>query len=288
MPAIDGLLLVDKPAGVTSHDVVAIARRALGVRRVGHGGTLDPFATGLLVLLVGRATRLLPYLEGEPKVYAATIRWGVETDTDDGTGAVMCTAPAPERAAVERAMVGLTGEVDQVPPAFSAKQVGGQRAHAAARRGAPLALEAARVTVYAWTTRAWRGDALDVTVQCSGGTYVRALARDLGRAAGSAAHLTALRRLTSGPFDVAAACSADDLRAGAAVLLPPLAAVPSLPVVRLDAGSVRHVRQGRDVGGAGPGPGAGRAALVDPSGALVAIAQRDGDWWHPRTVLADD
>ncbi|HKV52328.1 MAG TPA: hypothetical protein VJO52_14140, partial [Gemmatimonadaceae bacterium] len=130
MPAIDGLVLVDKPAGVTSHDVVAIARRALGVRRVGHGGTLDPFATGLLVLLVGRATRLLPYLEGEPKVYAATIRLGIETDTDDGTGAVVRAAALPDRAAVERAMRGLTGEVEQVPPAFSAKQVGGRRAHA--------------------------------------------------------------------------------------------------------------------------------------------------------------
>ena len=288
MPAIDGLLLVDKPAGVTSHDVVVMARRALGVRRVGHGGTLDPFATGLLVLLVGGATRLLPYLEGEPKVYAATIRLGLETDTDDRTGAVLRTAPVPGRAAVARAMLGLTGEVEQVPPAFSAKQVGGQRAHAAARRGAPLALEAARVTVHEWTTHAWRDDEVDVTVRCSGGTYVRALARDLGRAAGSAAHCTALRRLTSGPFDVADACSVDDLRAGAAVVLPPLAAVPSLPVLRLDGDSVRQVRQGRDVAGAGIGSGAVRAALVDESGALVAIAQRDGDWWHPRTVLTDD
>ena len=286
MPAIDGLLLVDKPAGITSHDVVATARRALGVRRVGHGGTLDPFATGLLVLLVGRATRLLPYLEGEPKVYAATIRLGVETDTDDGTGVAVRTAPPPGRAAVARAMLGLTGAVAQVPPAFSAKQVGGQRAHAAARRGAPLALGAAQVTVYEWATQAWRDDELDVTVVCSGGTYVRALARDLGRAADSAAHLTALRRLRSGPFDVAAACPAHDL--GAAVVLPPVAAVPSLPVLRLDADSVRRVRQGRDVEDAGRLPGARRAALVDGAGALVAIAQRAGDWWHPRTVLADD
>ncbi|MGH7647670.1 MAG: tRNA pseudouridine(55) synthase TruB, partial [Gemmatimonadaceae bacterium] len=128
MAAIDGLLLVDKPAGVTSHDVVAMARRALGVRRVGHGGTLDPFATGLLVLLVGRATRLLPYLEGEPKVYEATIRLGTEMDTDDSTGVAVRAAPVPGRAALERAMLGLTGDVAQVPPAYSAKQVGGQRA----------------------------------------------------------------------------------------------------------------------------------------------------------------
>lgn len=288
MPTIDGLLLVDKPPGCTSHDVVAIARRALGVRRVGHGGTLDPFATGLLVLLAGRATRLLPYLEGEPKVYAATIRLGAETDTDDGTGTVVRTAPVPDRAAVERAMRGLTGDVAQRPPDYSAKQVAGQRAHAAARRGAPLDLAPATVTVRAWQVHAWREDEVDVTVTCSGGTYVRALARDIGRAAGSAAHLTALRRLRSGPFDVADACSIDALRDGTAAILPPLAAVPSLPVVALDPESVRRVRQGRDVGGAGQVPGADRAALVDGAGTLVAIAQRDGDWWHPRTVLADD
>lgn len=286
MPTIDGLLLVDKPAGCTSHDVVAIARRALGVRRVGHGGTLDPFATGLLVLLVGRATRLLPYLEGEPKVYAGTIRFGAETDTDDGTGGVVRTAAVPDRAAVEHAMRDLTGDVEQLPPAYSAKQVDGRRAHAAARRGAPLALAPATVTVHAWVAHAWRDNEVDVTVTCSGGTYVRALARDVGRATGSAAHLAALRRLRSGPFDVAAADTLDAVRGGTAAILPPVAAVPSLPAVALDPESVRQVRQGRDVPAAGAG--ADRAALVDVTGALVAIAQRDGGWWHPRTVLPDD
>lgn len=286
MPTIDGLLLVDKPAGCTSHDVVAIARRALRVRRVGHGGTLDPFATGLLVLLVGRATRLLPYLEGEPKVYAATVRFGDETDTDDATGRVVRAAAVPDRAAVEQAMRGLTGDVEQVPPAYSAKQVAGQRAHAAARRGAPLDLAPARITVYAWLAHAWREGDVDVMVTCSGGTYVRALARDLGRAADSAAHLAALRRLRSGPFDVRDAGTLDALRGGTAAILPPVAAVPSMPVVVLDADSVRQVRQGRGVPAAGATPG--RAALVDNTGALVAVAQRDGDWWHPRTVLPDD
>ncbi|HEV2179764.1 MAG TPA: tRNA pseudouridine(55) synthase TruB [Gemmatimonadaceae bacterium] len=286
MPTIDGLLLVDKPAECTSHDVVAVARRALGVKRVGHGGTLDPFATGLLVLLVGRATRLLPYLEGEPKVYEATIRLGAETDTDDRTGSVVRTAPVPDRAVVEQAMRGLTGAVDQRPPAYSAKQVAGQRAHAAARRGSPLDLAPASVTVHAWVARAWRERDVDVTVTCSGGTYVRALARDVGRAAGSAAHLAALRRLRSGPFDIRDAATLDALRGGTPAMLPPVAAVPSMPVVALDADSVRQVRQGRDVPGADGG--ADRAALVDHAGALVAIAQRTGDWWHARTVLADD
>ena len=286
MPTVDGLLLVDKPAGCTSHDVVAIARRALGVRRVGHGGTLDPFATGLLVLLVGRATRLLPYLEGEPKVYAATIRLGDETDTDDATGRVVRAAPVPDRAAVEQAMRGLTGTIQQRPPAYSAKQVAGQRAHAAARRGAPIDLAPAAVTVHEWIVHEWRRDEVDVTVTCSAGTYVRALARDVGRAAGSAAHLGALRRLRSGPFDVRDAATLDAVRSGGASLLPPVAAVPSMPFLTLDADSVRQVRMGRDVAVAGPG--ADRAALVDHAGTLVAIAHRQGDWWHPRTVLADD
>src|SRR5512142_3439574 len=134
-PARDGLLLVDKPAGMTSHDGVARARRALGTSRIGHAGTLDPFATGLLVLLVGKATRLLPYLDGEPKVYDATIRFGAETATDDCTGEVVREAPLPAAGAVDVAMQSLTGEIEQRPPAYSAKKVEGRRAYKAARRG---------------------------------------------------------------------------------------------------------------------------------------------------------
>src|SRR5688572_22447564 len=133
-PSTEGLVLVDKPAGITSHDVVAIARRALGERRIGHAGTLDPFATGLLVLLVGRATRLLPYLDGEPKVYEARIQFGSETDTDDATGRVVREAALPIRADIDRALGALIGAIGQEPPAYSAKQVGGQRAYDAARQ----------------------------------------------------------------------------------------------------------------------------------------------------------
>lgn len=284
MPSIDGLVLVDKPAGVTSHDVVAIARRALSVRRIGHGGTLDPFATGLLVLLVGRATRLLPWLEGEPKVYEATIRFGVETDTDDHTGTAVRTAPLPAPDRVVRAVAGLTGALDQVPPAYSAKQVAGRRAHTAARRGRPLSLDAARVVVHRWTIRAQRDAELDVTIACGAGTYIRALARDLGRAADSAAHLAALRRLQSGPFTVAHAADLDALREGRAVVHAPLAAVPSLPVVALDAAALRRVTRGQDVARS---LDAGHAALVDARGALVAIAERRDESWHPQVVLGD-
>src|SRR6478672_10169047 len=150
---IDGLLLVDKPAGVTSHDVVNDARRALQTRRIGHAGTLDPFATGLLVLLVGHATRLLPYLNGEPKVYQATIAFGAETDTDDVTGSVTRTAELPDVSRVREAMHSLTGEIDQTPPAVSAKQVEGRRAYAAASRGESLALAPVRVAVHRWDVR---------------------------------------------------------------------------------------------------------------------------------------
>lgn len=281
----DGLLLIDKPAGITSHDVVATARRALGLRRIGHTGTLDPFATGLLVLLVGRATRLLPYVDGEPKGYEATVRFGAETDTDDATGAVGRTAPLPARDAVERAMRALTGVIEQVPPAYSAKKVDGQRAYAAARRGTALALAPVRVRVDGWTVRAWREDEVDVTIVCGGGTYVRALARDLGRLSDSAAHLGALRRVRSGPFTVAEAETFERLRAGQAELRPARDAVSSLPVERLDANARARVGRGQAVPATVPGA---RAALVDASGALVAVGERRGDVWHPRVVLTHD
>ncbi|HEU4565373.1 MAG TPA: tRNA pseudouridine(55) synthase TruB, partial [Gemmatimonadaceae bacterium] len=230
----DGLLLVDKPAGVTSHDIVVAARRALGERRIGHAGTLDPFATGLLVLLVGRATRLLPYMDGEPKTYVATVRFGAETTTDDLEGEPVRAAPLPERAAVERGMAALTGEIAQVPPAFSAKKVEGRRAYHAARRGEAVALAPVTVRVHEWRVLAWREAEVDVSITCGGGTYVRALARDLGRLAGSAAHLTRLRRVRSGSFAVDEAVSLEALRAGGAFLRPARDAVRSLPAEALD------------------------------------------------------
>ncbi|HET7583287.1 MAG TPA: tRNA pseudouridine(55) synthase TruB [Gemmatimonadaceae bacterium] len=281
----DGLVLVDKPAGVTSHDVVMVARRALGQRRIGHAGTLDPFATGLLVLLVGRATRLLPYLDAEPKVYDVTIRFGAETDTDDATGTVIRSAPLPDEGALDAAIHALTGEIEQRPPAYSAKQVNGQRAHAAARRGAPLELPPSRVTVHAWSDLEMAGDTLHCRITCSGGTYVRALARDLGRLAGSAAHAASLRRVQSGAFTVAHAASLDALRAGEVRVHPPRDAVASLPVEMLDPESLARVRHGMAVTASVEGV---RAALVDDAGALVAVADRAGAEWRPRLVLAGD
>jgi tRNA pseudouridine55 synthase len=278
----DGVVLVDKPEGMTSHDVVAVARRALGTRRIGHTGTLDPFATGLLVLLVSNATRLQPYVEGDPKVYEATIRFGVETDTDDQTGSPIRSAPLPDRSRVEYGIAQLTGPIDQVPPAFSAKQVHGVRAYAAARRGRPLVLGSAPVVVHRWEIRAERAPDLDVVITCGSGTYVRSLARDLGALSGSAAHLTALRRTRSGPFSVGSASTVDELRAGSVEMLPPRAAVPGLPAELLSDFEAQRVSHGQPVPARA---GGARAALVREDGALIAIADRDGDAWQPRLVL---
>ena len=283
-PSTEGLLLVDKPAGMTSHDVVAIARRALGERRIGHAGTLDPFATGLLVLLVGRTTRLLPYLDGEPKVYEARVQFGAETDTDDATGRTVREASVPIRADVDRAIAALTGAIDQEPPAYSAKQVGGRRAYDAARRGTPVRLPPSRVTVHSWEIKRRANDALETVITCSGGTYVRALARDLGRRAGSAAHLAALRRTRSGPFHVSDACGLDALRDGRCTPLPPLRALTALAVEQLDTAGAERVARGNLIDATVAGD---RAALVGPNGELVAVAIRSGDSWQPRTVLRD-
>jgi tRNA pseudouridine55 synthase len=278
----DGIVLVDKPDGMTSHDVVAIARRALGTRRIGHTGTLDPFATGLLVLLVGNATRLQPYVEGEPKVYEATIRFGIETDTGDLTGAPIRDAPLPQRSQIDDGIAQLTGTIEQVPPAYSAKQVDGVRAYAAARRGSPLVLRAATVVVHRWEIRCERGSEVDAVITCGSGTYVRSLARDLGVLSDSAAHLASLRRTRSGPFDVERATTIDGLRAGSFDVLPSRAAVPGLPAELLTDVEAQRVSHGQPVPARANGA---RAALVRDGGDLVAIADRDGDAWQPRLVL---
>jgi len=208
---VEGLLLVDKPAGMTSHDVVEQVRRIYGERSIGHLGTLDPFATGLLVLLLGRATRLANFLDTEPKVYEATVTFGAETDTDDSTGTVIRTAAPPAEAAIRSAVRSLTGTISQVPPAYSAKSVDGTRAYDAARKGEPLDLRPVDVTVHSWEIRGLTADTLSATVTCSGGTYIRALARDLGRLTSSAAHLSALRRIRVGPFQMADAATLEKL-----------------------------------------------------------------------------
>jgi tRNA pseudouridine55 synthase len=279
-----GLLLVDKPAGITSHDAVAIVRRAVRTRRVGHAGTLDPFATGLLVVLFGRGTRLIPYVPGEPKVYEAAIDFGAETDTDDRTGVVTRTADVPTDAAIDDAIARLTGAIEQVPPSYSAKQVDGTRAYAAARRGAPLELQPVRVSVHSWTLTGRDGDRVTARITCSGGTYIRALARDLGRLTQSAAHLSELRRTASGPFSVQQAASIADIERGAISPRPLTAAIPDLPVQTLSGDDLRRVAHGNAVASRVDGS---RAALVDVEGDLVAVADaRDGELC-PKAVFRD-
>ena len=313
-PTPDGLLLVDKPAGVTSHDVVNAARRALGEKRIGHGGTLDPFATGLLVLLVGRATRLLRWLHDEPKVYAATVKFGAETDTEDLDGQVTREAPLPSRAALEAALPSLLGDIDQVPPSYSAKRVDGRRAYELARAGVAVEMTPSRVRIESIALSDFVGgdDAVAscrMRVSCGGGTYVRSVARDLARATGSAAHLIALRREQAGVFSLARSIPLEVLRSGAPVnLAPAIDALEGYPFQVLSDEEVAQVVRGIDVEARVEGP---FAALISgsrpaesevaavlrrppPSSAalsLIAFAERrtseKGARWQPRVVMRD-
>lgn len=269
-----GILLVDKPTGPTSHDLVQRVRRLAGTRRVGHAGTLDPAASGLLLLGVEGATRLLTYLVGLDKTYAATIRLGVATTTDDAEGDALAPAAPVDAAVLDRlpaAVRALTGELDQVPSSVSAVHVAGRRAHELVRAGQRVELPARRVTVHRFEVLAVRGDLgeVDVDVACSSGTYVRALARDLGGALGVGGHLTALRRTRIGPFDVAEAVPLEPplpLRSPAEV------AARLFPVLELDAAAALALTRGQrlDLPGA---PDAPIAAAVDTAGALIGLAR---------------
>jgi tRNA pseudouridine55 synthase len=302
--AVDGLLYVDKPAGVTSHDVVGVVRRAARTKRVGHAGTLDPFATGLLVLGLGQCTRLLPHLVGEPKVYDAWIRFGHESDTDDATGSLTRSATSPQfgqpivRNALDAAMQALTGDVEQRPPAFSAKHVNGERAYSIARRGEVVDLPPVRVTVHSWQVQELAGEDLRVRITCGGGTYIRALARDLGRLMHSAAHCAGLRRVASGPASVDDATALHAITPGSIAdgivpLRSPLSLLGDIAHEPLDAAGIRDLVQGRAIAATQPGR---KVAFVHASACVPGAApstldvlgvgeRRDGEMWQPRVVL---
>ena len=275
-----GILLVDKPGGITSHDVVSRARRALGTRKIGHAGTLDPMATGLLVLGVEGATRLLTYLVGADKPYEATILLGVATDSDDADGVETSRADATAVTddAIAAGIADLTGDIEQVPSTVSAIKVAGRRAYDLARAGEEVELKARRVTVSRFDVRdTRRGDGvieLDVVVDCTSGTYIRALARDLGRALGVGGHLTMLRRTRIGAFDVAAAASVDDI-AEAALVEPATAAAVVVGALAVGAEEARDLRHGKRIDGGGRLTGA-VAAAIDPDGRLVGIVEKRG------------
>ncbi len=293
----EGLLVVDKPAGLTSHDVVARIRRLAGTRRVGHAGTLDPMATGVLVIGLGKATRLLGHLTLTEKEYQATIRLGQATDTGDAEGTVTGGAPAGglTAAAVQAAAATLTGPIEQVPPAVSAIKVGGRRSYQLAREGAPPVLRPRPVTVGSFTVGPLRaaGDLLDVDAQvrCSSGTYIRALARDMGQALGVGGHLTRLRRTRVGPYDLSAAQPLDELaraaEAGGPGALPVLplaeAAAAAFPARQLTPDEARALSHGGRL--RAQGGQAGPVAAFGPDGTLIALVEEQGEQARPLAVF---
>jgi tRNA pseudouridine55 synthase len=278
-----GLVIVDKPAGMTSHDVVARLRRILHTRKIGHAGTLDPMATGVLVCGVERGTKLLGHLALDTKAYTGTIRLGAATTTDDAEGEVLSTADPSDvtDAAIAVEVAALTGPIDQVPSSVSAIKVNGQRAYARVRAGEQVVLAARPVTVSAFDVPARRGADLDVVVECSSGTYVRALARDLGAGLGVGGHLTALRRTRVGPFTLAQARTLAELEADPGLSLPLDEAVAvAFPRRDADPAEAADVAHGRPLPAAGVD---GIQGVFDPDGHVLALVRdRDG---HARPVV---
>lgn len=289
--AADGLVVIDKPAGVTSHDVVARMRRVCGTRAVGHAGTLDPMATGVLVLGIERATKLLGHLTASEKSYDATVRLGVATNTEDAEGEVMSVTPAGDLTVeqIRSAVAGLRGDLMQVPSAVSAIKVNGVRSYKRARAGESFELPARPVTVSRLDVLDIRplGDTIDVDISltCSAGTYVRALARDLGAALGVGAHLTALRRTAAGHFTLADASPLPE--PGESVRLLPLRDVleREYAVMHLDASQAAAVRHGIRI--ATPERvAAGLTGLLDPEGTVLALSEAHSGVWHHLAVFS--
>jgi tRNA pseudouridine55 synthase len=311
---MDGVLIIDKPAGMTSHDVVARVRKITGHRRVGHTGTLDPFATGVLVVLAGRATRLAQFLSGAEKEYEAVIRLGYATDTGDVTGTrVPSFITETQRSTeihgeeIEKALASLRGEMEQTPPMFSAKKVAGRKLYELARRGEVIERQPVRVTISEFATIT-EGDALPsenddgardlrVRVVCSAGTYIRTLAEDFGKQLGLGAHVAALRRTRAGQFKIGDAITLDRLNEAAQsglvaeVLISPDAALSSLPALQLEADDARRVGQGIDLqliaADVRQWPNAQQVRLRNCDGELIAVGICDADRMtiHPQVVI---
>jgi len=279
--AVEGLLLIDKPAGITSHDAVAVVRRALGTKKVGHGGTLDPMATGLLVIGVGRATRLLRFLGDLPKTYEGTLRLGIETTTLDAEGEVVRRGHVGSvtDGAVTSAMAAKLGVSEQRPPAFSAVKVGGRKLYEAARRGETLEASTRQIRVDRFEAVSLRLPDVDFVATVSGGTYVRVLAADVGATLGCGAHLVRLRRTAVGLLTVDAAVPPGD----PGNPLPLERAVTHLPRVVLEPEEVRAAANGSVLGPAGI---SGPYGVFAPDGTLLGIWRDDGPMARPEMVLA--
>ncbi|GLU46439.1 tRNA pseudouridine(55) synthase TruB [Nocardiopsis ansamitocini] len=290
----DGVVIVDKPADWTSHDVVARVRRLAGTRRVGHAGTLDPMATGVLVLGLGRATKLLGHLTLTEKVYAATLRLGQTTSTDDAEGEplVRVAAENVDESALRAGIEALTGVIQQTPPQVSAIKVNGQRAYKKARAGETVELKARSVTIAEFTVTAIRrlGDAeggftdVDALITCSSGTYIRSLARDLGEGLGVGGHLTALRRTRVGPYTEDGSRTLDALATDFAVTPLADAVALSFPSRTLTEEEARKVAHGNRISPAGLGPGP--VGLFAPDGTVIALAEDATGYSRPTVVFA--
>lgn len=298
---LDRVLVVHKPAGPSSHDVVDLVRRLSGVRRVGHGGTLDPFASGVLPVFLGRATRVVEYRLADPKAYRAVVAFGARSTTDDLDGELTPgEGDAPDRAAVEAALASFRGPIQQVPPDYSAVRVAGRHAYELARGGTKPELRSRDVTITRLEVVGWddadpaRPTAV-LEVECSAGTYIRALARDLGERLGCGAYLVALTRTRSGPFSLDAAHSLEEVRAAFAsgaperVLLPADTGLEAFPALQLAADDLAALARGQvvrphgvTVAEAGP---AGRLRILDDDGALAAIAHLEHGRLHPEKVF---
>lgn len=291
---------MDKPQGWTSHDVVGRMRRLAGTRKVGHAGTLDPMATGVLVLGINKATRLLTYIVGTSKTYTATIRLGESTVTDDAEGEVVSSHSAAEvtEEAIRAGVAALTGEIQQVPSSVSAIKVNGERAYARVRSGEDVKLAARPVTIHRFDVHAVRPGRdgavidVDVTVECSSGTYIRALARDLGEALGTGGHLTALRRTRVGPYSLDQARTLEQLAEDLEVLEMSQAARALMPNRELSEDEATEISFGRRIA-AGAGAGTPEAATADnpaaafaPDGSLVALLADAGGYAKPVLVFA--
>ena len=291
-----GFLLVDKPGGWTSHDVVARVRSALSVKKVGHAGTLDPMATGLLVLGLGRATRLLRFVQAFPKEYVARILFGVATDSLDADGAILTREPMPvDQDVVAGAMARFVGPILQVPPMVSARRVGGHRLYELARDGVEVEREATEVTIYAFDLVEFSPcdyPEATVRVRASAGTYVRTLADDVARALGGRAHLTALRRIRNGSLDVAEAATVDQITAAAAagtaarLVLDPADGLPDIPAAVVEDDLAAAVANGVPLAGHQLEAGDGLVKLLDRGGTLLALYRVQGARAVPEVVLS--
>ncbi len=282
-----GILLIDKPLGITSHDVVNDVRRRFGTRRVGHAGTLDPLASGVLVVAVGPATRFLQYLPLEPKEYVAEIEFGASTETYDREGQVTerRSVPSDLRAALWEAVPSFMGLVQQLPPMFSAIKVGGKPLYRFARAGQEVRREPRTVHISTFDVLETGETSARVRIVCSGGTYVRSLAHDLGEKIGCGAYLSSLLRQAVGRFDLKATVPLDEIRPS--MIIPLSEALPPMPLMPLDAAQTRHIREGRQVKIDCP-PNNFLVGLLEPNGEVFSVARLFGNVIQPECVIPEE